>query len=60
MIFKTWAGLRLSVPKELRSCESLPEIDSVNFKHNDVQCDVYRPKCKHFYKLLITTKATGP
>ena len=25
--FLTWTGLRLSVPKELRSCESLPQVD---------------------------------
>ena len=58
--FLTWTGLRLSVPKELRSCESLPEIDLVNFKHNNIQFDVYRAKCKHFYKLLITAKAKLP
>ena len=48
--FLTWTGLRSSVPKELRSCELLPEADSLNFKH----------KCKHFYKLLITAKAKLP
>ena len=58
--FLTWTGLRLSVPKELRSCEPLPEIDLVNFKHNNIQFDVYRAKCKHFYKLLITAKAKLP
>ena len=35
-------------------------MDSVNFKHNDLQFDVYRAKCKHFYKLLITAKAKLP
>ena len=34
----------------------LSEMDSVNFKHNNIQFDVYRAKCKHFYKLLITVK----
>ena len=60
--FLTWTGLRLSVPKELRSFELLPEIDSINFKHNNIQFDVYvyRAKCKHFYKLLITAKAKLP
>ena len=57
--FLTWTGLRVSVPKELRSCELLP--DSANFKLNDIQFDVYRAnKCKHFYKLLITAKAKLP
>ena len=55
--FLTWTGLRVSVPKELRMCELLPEMDSVNFKHNNIQFDVYRAKCKHFYKLLMTVKA---
>ena len=58
--FLTWTGLRVSVPKELRSCELLPEMDSVNFKHNDIQFDVYRAKCKHFHKLLMTAKAKLP
>ena len=57
--FLTWTALRLSVPKELRSCELLPEVDSLNFKHN-IQFDVYRAKCKHFYKLLITAMAKLP
>ena len=35
--FLTWTGLRLSVPKELRSFELLSEMDSVNFKHNNLQ-----------------------
>ena len=54
--FLTWTGLRLSVPKELRSFK----IDSINFKHNNIQFDVYRAKCKHFYKLIITAKAKLP
>ena len=58
--FLTWTGLRLSVPKELRLCELLPEMDSVSFKHNNIQFDVYRAKCKHFYKLLITVKVKLP
>ena len=58
--FLTWTGLRLSVPKELRLCEFLPEMDLVNFKHNNKQFDVCRAKCKHFYKLLITVKAKLP
>ena len=58
--FLTWAGLRLSGPKELRSRELLSEMDSVNFKHINIQFDVYRAKCKHFYKLLITVKAKLP
>ena len=58
--FLTWTGLRVSVPKEIRSCELLPEMDSVNFKHNDIQFDVYRSTCKHFYKLLIKIKAKLP
>ena len=58
--FLTCTGLRLSVPKELSSCELLSETDSVNFKHNNIQFDVYRAKCKHFYKLLITVKAKLP
>jgi len=45
--FLTWTGLRLSVPRELRSCELLTEMDSVNFKHNNIQFDIYRAKCKH-------------
>ena len=57
--FLTW-GLRLSVPKELRSCELLPEVDLLNFKHNNIQIDVYKAKCKHFYKLLIRAKAKLP
>ena len=40
--------------------ELLPEIDSVNFKHNNLQFYVYRAKCKLFYKLLLTAKATLP
>ena len=32
----------------------------VHFKHNNIQFDVYRAKCKHFYKLLITVKARLP
>jgi len=40
--FLTWTGLRLSIPKELRSCELLPDTDSVNFKDNNIQLDVYR------------------
>ena len=31
-------------------------MDSVNFKHNNVQFDIYRAKYKHFYKLLVTVK----
>ena len=58
--FLTWTGLRSSVPKELRSCELLPEADSLNFKHNNTQFDVYKAKCKNFYKLLITAKAKLP
>ena len=58
--FLTWTGLRLSVPKELRSCELLPEVDLLNFKHNNIQFDVYKAKCKHFYKLPITAKAKLP
>ena len=46
--FLTWTGLRSSVPKELRSCELLPEADSLNFKHNNTQFDVYKAKCKNF------------
>ena len=57
--FLTWTGLRLSLPNELRLCELLPEMDSVNFKLN-IQFDVYRAKCKHFCKLLITAKAKLP
>ena len=55
--FLTWTGLRLSVPKGLRSCELLSETDSFNFKHNNIQFDVYRAKCKHFYELLIPAEA---
>ena len=58
--FLTWTGLTLSVPKEFRSFELLPETDSIDFKHNNIQFDVYRAKCKHFYKLLITAKAKLP
>ena len=46
--FLTWTGLRLSVPKELRLCELLPEVDLLNFKQNNIQFDVYKAKCKHF------------
>ena len=62
MDFLTWTGLRLSVSKELRSCELLPEVDLLDFKHNNIQFDVYKAKCKHFYmyKLLITAKAKLP
>ena len=58
--FLTWTGLRLSVSKELRSCELLPEVDLLNFKHNNIQFDFYKAKCKHFYKLPITAKAKLP
>ena len=58
--FLTWTGLRLSVPKEHRSCELLPEVDLLNFKHDNIQFDVYKAKCKHFYKLSITGKAKLP
>ena len=57
--FLTWTGLRLSVPKEVRSFELLPEVDLLNFKHNNIQFDVYKAKRKHFYKLL-TAKAKLP
>ena len=35
-------------------------MDSVNFKHNNIQFDIYRAKCKHFYKLLVTVKVKLP
>ena len=36
----TWTGLRLSVPKVLRSCELLPEVDLLDFQRNNIQFDV--------------------
>ena len=56
----TWTGLRLSVPKELRSFVLSPDIDPIIFKHNNIQFDTYTAKCKQFYKLLITSKAKLP
>ena len=56
----TWTGLRLSVPKELRSSVSIPDIDPLMFKYNNIQFDTYTAKWKQFYKLLIRTKANLP
>ena len=41
--FLTWTGLRLSVLKEDRSCELLPEIVTWlgNFKHDNIQFNNY-------------------
>ena len=50
----------VSSAERLRSCELLNEVDSLNFKHNNIQFDVYKAKCKHFYKLLITAKVKLP
>ena len=39
-----------------RSSVSIPDIDPIIFKHNNIQFDTYTAKWKQFYKLLIRTK----
>ena len=35
-------------------------MDSLNFKRNNIEFDVYRAKCKHFHEILLTVKAKLP
>ena len=56
----TWMALRLSIPKEFRTCTSTTNLDSITFKHNNVLFDTYEAKSKQFYKLLITNTASLP
>ena len=35
-------------------------MDSLNFKRNNIEFDVYRVKCKHFHEILLTVQAKLP